>query len=131
MLRREREAIKFLRWLLSQYPRSPYMLRARYLLARAFWLQSEGPDYDERTLLASRRGFEDFVGTARLLKRENEVKKPIRSANRMIGVINGRLAQKQYRIGRFYERAGHPESALPLYLQGRRRLQAWGPKQMP
>jgi outer membrane protein assembly factor BamD (BamD/ComL family) len=107
------EAVDALRTLLQQYPRSPFVLRARFVLARSFWLQSAGPDYDERTLEHARRTFEDFLGTVRLQK-ENLPEK-IEAAQEMIRTINERLAEKHYRIGRFYERTEHPRSARYHY----------------
>jgi outer membrane protein assembly factor BamD (BamD/ComL family) len=109
------EAVEALRTLLQQYPRSTFVLRARFQLARAFWLQSDGPDYDERTLEHARRTFEDFIGTVRRQKKEEELAEKVEAAQQMIRTIHERLAEKHYRIGRFYERTEHPRSAQYHY----------------
>ena len=104
-----------LRRLLAEYPRSEHMLWARFQFARTLWLQNQGPLYDERLLIQSRRGFEDYVGTARLLGEAERQQAQIETAEQMVGRINERLAEKEYLIGRFYERTDAPRSALYYY----------------
>ncbi len=104
-----------LKRLLAEYPRSEHMLWARFQFARTLWLQNQGPLYDERLLIQSRRGFEDYVGTARLLGETERQQSQIETAEQMVGKINERLAEKEYLIGRFYERTEAPRSALYYY----------------
>ena len=101
--------------LLADYPRSKFRLRARYQLARSLYLMNQGPRYDERLLLKSKRGFRDFIGTSRLDGMDATYAKQIAAAERMIVRIDERLAEKQYGIGRFYERTEAPKSALYYY----------------
>lgn len=108
-------AAEVLRRLLAEYPRSEHMLWARFQLARSLWLQNQGPRYDERLLLQSRRGFEDYAGTARLLGEAERQKEQIKVAEDMVVRINERLAEKEYLIGRFYERTKSPRSAVYYY----------------
>jgi len=61
-----KQARDLLERLLTDYPRSHFRLRARYQLARCNYLMNQGPDYDGRLLLTAKRGFKDFLGTARL-----------------------------------------------------------------
>jgi outer membrane protein assembly factor BamD (BamD/ComL family) len=109
------QATDTLRRLLAEYPRGENMLWARFQLAQALWLQNQGALYDERLLLQSRRGFEDYVGTARLLGEAERQGEQIQAAQGMILKINERLAEKEYLIGRFYERIEAPKSALYYY----------------
>ncbi len=104
-----------LKRLLAEYPRSEHMLWGRFQFARTLWLQNQGPLYDERLLLQSRRGFEDYVGTARLLGETERQQAQIETAEQMVARINERLAEKEYLIGRFYERTEAPRSALYYY----------------
>ncbi len=108
-------ATETLKRLLSEYPRSEHMLWARFQFARTLWLQNQGPLYDERLLIQSRRGFEDYVGTARLLGETERQQAQIGTAEQMVVRINERLAEKEYLIGRFYERTRAPRSALYYY----------------
>jgi len=101
--------------LLADYPSSRFRLRARYQLARSLYLMNEGPLYDERLLLKSKRGFRDFIGTSRLDGMQATYAKQIAAAERMMARIDERLAEKQYLIGKFYERTEHPKSALYYY----------------
>jgi outer membrane protein assembly factor BamD (BamD/ComL family) len=109
------QATDALKRLLAEYPRSEHTLWARFQFARTLWLQNQGPLYDERVLLQSRRAFEDYVGTARLLGEAERQKEQIESAEQMIVRINERLAEKEYLIGRFYERTKAKTSALYYY----------------
>lgn len=109
------EASTTLKRLLAEYPRSENMLWGRFQLSRSLWLQNQGPLYDERLLLQSRRGFEDYIGTARLLGEADRQQAQIQTAEEMVGKINERLAEKEYLIGRFYERTKAPKSALYYY----------------
>jgi outer membrane protein assembly factor BamD (BamD/ComL family) len=104
-----------LKRLLSEYPRSEHMLWARFQFARTLWLQSQGALYDERVLIQSRRGFEDYVGTARLMGEAERQQAQVGTAEQMVVRINERLAEKEYEIGRFYERTEAPRSALYYY----------------
>jgi len=101
--------------LLAEYPRSKFVLRARFQYARAAWRMSEGPDYDERLMLEARRGFRDFGAAVRNEGQTEELAKQLKSAEEHIVKVNERLAQKQYRIGRFYERTKSPASAQHYY----------------
>jgi tetratricopeptide (TPR) repeat protein len=109
------EAAETLRRLLAQYPRGEYMLWARFQLARSLWLLNQGPLYDERLLLQSRRGFEDYVGTARLMGETERQAQEIAAAQDYVVRINERLAEKEYLIARFYERTRAPRAALYYY----------------
>jgi outer membrane protein assembly factor BamD (BamD/ComL family) len=109
------QAADALKRLLAEYPRSEHTLWARFQFARTLWLQNQGPLYDERVLIQSRRAFEDYVGTARLLGEGERQKEQIESAEKMVLRINERLAEKEYLIGRFYERTKAPGSALFYY----------------
>jgi outer membrane protein assembly factor BamD (BamD/ComL family) len=109
------DAADTLKRLLAEYPRSEHVLRARFQFARSLWLQNQGPLYDERLLLQSRRGFEDYVGTARLLGEAEKQQAQIAAAEEMVGKINERLAEKEYLIARFYQRTKAPRSALYYY----------------
>jgi outer membrane protein assembly factor BamD (BamD/ComL family) len=104
-----------LRRLLAEYPRSEHMLWARFQFARTLWLQNQGALYDERLLIQSKRGFEDYVGTARLMGEAERQAAQIETAEQMIVRINERMAEKEYRIGRFYERTKAPRSAIYYY----------------
>ncbi len=104
-----------LKRLLAEYPRSEHMLWARFQFARTLWLQNQGPLYDERVLIQSRRGFEDYVGTARLLGEAERQQAQIDTADQMVVRINERLAEKEYLIGGFYERTEAPRSAVYYY----------------
>lgn len=104
-----------LRRLLAEYPRSEHMLWARFQFARTLWLQQQGALYDERLLIQSKRGFEDYVGTARMMGETERQAAQIDTAEQMIVRINERLAEKEYRIGRFYERTDAPRSAIYYY----------------
>ena len=108
-------ATVLLRRLLADYPRSRYRLRARYQAARCSFLMSRGPDYDERLLDEAKRGFKDFIGTTRLDGMEETYARQVAAAERMMTRIDARMAEKQYRIGRFYERREVPGSALYYY----------------
>jgi outer membrane protein assembly factor BamD (BamD/ComL family) len=109
------DAADTLKRLLAEYPRSENMLWARFQFARTLWLQNQGPLYDERLLTQSRRAFEDYIGTARLLGEAERQKEQVDAAGQMIVRINERLAEKEYLIGRFYERTKAPRSALYYY----------------
>jgi len=109
------DASVLLRRLLVDYPRSENRMRARFELARSLYLMNQGPDYDERLLLQSRRGFRDFIGTAKLEGLDEQLAKPMEAADRMIKRIDERLGEHQYRIGRFYERIEAPDSAAFYY----------------
>jgi outer membrane protein assembly factor BamD (BamD/ComL family) len=109
------QAAVVLRRLLSEYPRSPNMLWARYQFGRTLWLQNQGALYDERLLRQSRRAFEDFIGTARLTGQAQRLAKRVDAAQRMIKRIDDRIARKGYETGRFYERRRHPSSAVYYY----------------
>jgi len=109
------EATEALKRLLAEYPRSEHMLWARFQFARTLWLQNQGAAYDERVLVQSRRGFEDYVGTARMQGEAERQQAQIDTAEQMIVRINERLAEKEYLIGRFYERTKAPKSALYYY----------------
>jgi len=101
--------------LLADYPRSKFVLRARFQYARALWRMSEGPDYDERLMLAAKRGFGDFGDAVRAEGKTEELAEHVKSAAEHIVKVNERLAKKQYRIGRFYERTKSPASAQHYY----------------
>jgi len=109
------QASDALKRLLAEYPRSEHMLWGRFQLARTLWLQNQGPLYDERVLIQSRQGFEDYVGTARLLGEAERQQEQIATADQMIVKVNERLAEKEYLIGRFYERTKAPNSAVYYY----------------
>ena len=109
------DATRVLRRLLAEYPRSEHMLWSRFQLARSLWLQSQGPLYDERLLTDSRRAFEDYIGTARLAGMEQKQAKQIAAARKMIVRIDERRAEKEYLIGRFYERTKRPRAAIYYY----------------
>jgi outer membrane protein assembly factor BamD (BamD/ComL family) len=109
------DALIFYTRLLQEYPRSRHVLRARFQHARVLWEMNEGADYDERLLLDSRRGFRDFIASVAAEGKQEELAKQIAAAETSIGEIDGRLAQKFYRIGRFYERTKRPGSALFYY----------------
>jgi len=110
-------ATEVLRRLLANYPRSTFTMRARFQLARSLWLQCQGADYDERLLLQARRGFEDFVATAQQQGLEESLGEQIGASRHLIEAIVETLSEKHYRIGRFYERTGHPGSAIRYYEQ--------------
>ena len=78
-------------------------------------MRSQSADYDERLLRRSRRAYEDFIGTAKLMGQAKSLAKRIGEAGKMIARIDERLAEKDFRIGRFYERTGRPASALYYY----------------
>jgi outer membrane protein assembly factor BamD (BamD/ComL family) len=105
----------YFKQLLAEYPRSQHVLRARFQYARALWKMSEGPDYDERLMLEARRGFRDFVAAVGAEGKTEDLADQVKSAEGEIVKINERLAKKQYRIGRFYERTKRPTSALHYY----------------
>jgi len=105
----------YFKQLLAEYPRSRHVLRARFQFSRAVWEMSEGPDYDERLMLQSKRGFRDFKGAVRAAGKEVEMEKQLISADQFLVKIDEQLAKKQYRIGRFYERTKAPTSALHYY----------------
>jgi len=109
------QASDTLKRLLAEYPRSEHTLWARFQFARTLWLQNQGPLYDERVLIQSRRAYEDYVGTARQAGQAERQKEQIENAEQMIVRINERLAEKEYLIGRFYERTKAPRSALYYY----------------
>ncbi|HEX5139256.1 MAG TPA: outer membrane protein assembly factor BamD [Planctomycetota bacterium] len=109
------QASDALKRLLAEYPRSEHTLWARFQFARTLWLQNQGPMYDERVLIQSRRAYEDYVGTARLAGEAERQKEQIENAEQMIVRINERLAEKEYLIGRFYERTKASTSALYYY----------------
>jgi outer membrane protein assembly factor BamD (BamD/ComL family) len=109
------DATSVLRRLLAEYPRSEHMLWSRFQLARSLWLQSQGALYDERLLTDSRRAFEDYIGTARLAGMEETQAKQIAAARKMIVRIDERRAEKEYLIGRFYERTKRPRAAIYYY----------------
>lgn len=109
------DAAAVLRRLLAEYPRSEHMLWARFQLARSLWLQNQGPRYDERLLIDSRRAFEDYIGTARLAGMAEKQAKQIAAARKMIAKIDERRAEKEYMIGRFYERTKRPAAAIYYY----------------
>ncbi|MHC4136552.1 MAG: outer membrane protein assembly factor BamD [Planctomycetota bacterium] len=109
------DATRVLRRLLAEYPRSEHMLWARFQLARSLWLQNQGPLYDERLLIDSRRAFEDYIGTARLAGMEEKQRKQIEAARKMISKIDGRRAEKEFIVGRFYERTDRPRAAIYYY----------------
>jgi len=109
------DATAVLRRLLAEYPRSEHMLWARFQLARSLWLQNQGPRYDERLLIDSRRAFEDYIGTARLAGMAEKQAKQIEAAGKMIARIDERRAEKEYVIGRFYERTKRPRAAIYYY----------------
>jgi outer membrane protein assembly factor BamD (BamD/ComL family) len=109
------DAASVLRRLLAEYPRSEHMLWARFQLARSLWLQNQGPRYDERLLIDSRRAFEDYIGTARLAGMAEKQARQIEAARRMIARIDERRAEKEYLIGRFYERTKRPRAAIYYY----------------
>jgi outer membrane protein assembly factor BamD (BamD/ComL family) len=109
------EAAVILRRLLAEYPRSRHMLWARYQLALTLWRQNQGPLYDQRLLLQSRRGFEDFIGTVRLRGEMERYEDRVGAAQRMIARIDERMAERNYEIGRFYERRDEPGSAVYYY----------------
>ncbi len=110
-------ATQVLRRLLADYPRSGFTMRARFQLARSLWLQCPGADYDERLLLQARRGFEDFVATAQQQGLAESLGEQIAASQRLIAAIHETLGEKSYRIGRFYERTGHPAAAIQYYEQ--------------
>lgn len=109
------QATDALKRLLAEYPRSEHTLWARFQFARTLWLQNQGPLYDERVLIQSRRAFEDYIGTARMLGEGERQKEQIAAAEQMVTRINERLAEKEYLIGRFYERTKARTSALYYY----------------
>lgn len=109
------QATDALKRLLAEYPRSEHTLWARFQFARTLWLQNQGPLYDERVLIQSRRAFEDYAATARMLGEAERQKEQIATAEQMIVRINERLAEKEYLIGRFYERTKAKTSALYYY----------------
>ncbi len=110
-------ATEVLRRLLANYPRSTFTMRARFQLARSLWLQCQGADYDERLLLQARRGFEDFIATAQQQGLAESLGEQIEASRRLVAAIVETLSEKHYRIGRFYERTGHPGSAIRYYEQ--------------
>ena len=105
----------YFKQLLRDYPRSRHVLRARFQYSRALWEMSEGADYDERRMRLAKRGFRDFKDAVRAQGREVELTEQIGSADKYLSEINQRLAKKQYRIGRFYERTKRNTSALLYY----------------
>jgi len=105
----------YFKQLLAEYPRSKYVLRARYQFSRAVWRMNEGPDYDEKLLLDARRGFLDFAAAVRSEGKTEELAEQLKSADEHVVKVNERLAKKQYRIGRFYERTKSPASAQHYY----------------
>ena len=109
------EGADTLRRLLAEYPRSEHVLWARFHLARARWLQQQGALYDERLLDQARRAFEDYIGTARQLGQAEAQAEQIAEAQEMIRRIDDRRAEKEYLIGRFYERTESPRSAIYYY----------------
>jgi TolA-binding protein len=109
------DATRVLRRLLAEYPRSEHMLWSRFQLARSLWLQNQGPRYDERLLIDSRRAFEDYIGTARLAGMEEKQAKQIAAARKMIVRVDERRAEKEYIVGRFYERTDRPRAAMYYY----------------
>lgn len=109
------DAVDTLKRLLAEYPRSEHMLWSRFQLARTLWLLNQGALYDERLLLQSKRAFEDYIGTAKILRRTEEQGDRIQLAEQMLEKIRERRAEKDYLVGRFYERRGHPKSAVYYY----------------
>lgn len=109
------EATETLRLLLAEYPRNRQVLWARYHLALTLWRQNQGALYDERLLQQSRRAFEDFIGTTRQRGEEKRYADRIGAAQRMIARIDERIAERNYEVGRFYERRREPGSAVYYY----------------
>ena len=112
---RWQDALMFYRRLLQEYPRSSHVLRTRFQYARALWKMNEGPAYDERLLYDARRGFRDFNAAVRAEGKQEELAEQLKAADESITAIQRRLAYKQYRIGRFYERTKRPGAALYYY----------------
>lgn len=113
-----RAVVDTLERLLSDYPRSPHTLRARYELGEARWRLNRGPLYDTRLLFDARRSFTDFIATTRQSGLDKKYEKQIEVAQGRIGQINNRLAERHYLTGRFYERTESPESAVIYYEAG-------------
>lgn len=110
------EAVDAWRRLLAEYPRSSLNLLGRYELARALWLRSEGVPYDERVMAQGMRAFRDYIDAARAAPGGEEAHaKGIAAAEKLVATIQERLAEKQVRIGRFYEKRGAPQSAQVYY----------------
>jgi len=113
--RRWQDALVFYRRLLQQYPRSKFVLRARFQHARAQWEMNEGADYDERLLTDARRAFRDFIAAVDAEGRSADLAEQVAAAEAYVRRIDDRMSRKFYRIGRFYERTKHPGSALFYY----------------
>lgn len=109
------ESAEILRRLLSEYPRSEHMLWGRFQLARTLWLLSQGPDYDERILAQSKQAFGDYIASAKRLGADDAQADQVKEATEMMARIDARLAEKEYRVGRFYERTKRPDSAVYYY----------------
>ena len=109
------EAVVALRRLLSDYPRSNYILRARFELGHALLRQSRGAVYDPRLLYDARGAFNDFVVTTQEAGQAKRYAKQIESARKSMRFVTTRLAERQYEIGQFFERLGEPVSAVHHY----------------
>lgn len=109
------EAVEVLRRLLSDYPRSNYILRARFELGNALLHQSRGAVYDPRLLYDAHGAFNDFVVTTREAGQAKRYAKQIESARKSMAFVTTRLAERQYEIGQFFERFGEPSSAVHHY----------------
>lgn len=113
-------AVDTLRRLLSDYPRSKHALRARFELAEALLRLNRGADYDTRILHDARRAYSDFIATVRQAGLAKQYTKQVALAEERIEFIRNRLAERHYRIGRFYERTNEPVAALLYYESGYR-----------
>jgi len=109
------EAVETLRRLLSDYPRSNHTLRARYELGHALMVQSRGAVYDQRLLYEARGAYNDFVLTAEEAGQAERYAKQIKAARERMAFATARMAERQYEIGRFFERRGEPNSAIHHY----------------
>jgi len=113
-------AVDSLRRLLSDYPRSKHSLRARFELGESLLRLNRGADYDTRILHDARRVYADFIATVRQVGLTKKYTKQIALAEERIQFIRNRLAERHYRIGRFYERTDEPVAALLYYESGYR-----------
>ena len=117
------KAMEAFQYLIEQYPQSEFVPEARYQLAETSFLNSAAAFRDERALDQAASNVDKYLsryGTSEEAEKAAKLRQAIDEKN----------AEKNYRIGHYYEKQKHLESALIYYTDVTKRYPStkWGVK---
>lgn len=105
---------------IEQYPDSPMVVPALYMLGRCRENRFDGLSYDVKSIRDAKRHYERFVEEADRMRRlpgpaRDWVDAYYETVKQRIASINERLAEKEWITGEYYDWKGRPRSAAVYY----------------